>query len=157
MQQYFGPSGDRPIHQCIETYLSDGDHFDFAGHKVEVIATPGHTLDMLNFYLPQEAVCFTGDTLFALGCGRIFEGTPEMMWASLEKLMKLPPETVLYSSHEYTVANARFAVTVDPDNTALAKRVQAVEALRADNQSTCLLYTSPSPRDMSASRMPSSA
>ena len=132
----FGPSGTRPIHQYIETYLSDGDHFDFAGHTVEVIATPGHTLDMLNFYLPQQAVCFTGDTLFALGCGRIFEGTPEMMWASLEKLMKLPPETVIYSSHEYTAANARFAVTVDPDNTALAKRVQAVEALRADNQPT---------------------
>ena len=89
-----------PIHRCIQTYLSDGDHFDFAGHTVQVIATPGHTLDMLNFYLPQQAVCFTGDTLFALGCGRIFEGTPEMMWASLEKLMKLPPETVIYSSHE---------------------------------------------------------
>ena len=65
----FGPSGDRPIHQCIETYLSDGDQFDFAGHTVQVIATPGHTLDMLNFYLPQQAVCFTGDTLF---CARLW-------------------------------------------------------------------------------------
>ena len=132
----FGPPGDRPIHQSIETYLSDGDQFDFAGQTVQVIATPGHTLDMLNFYLPQQAVCFTGDTLFALGCGRIFEGTPVMMWASLEKLMKLPPETVIYSSHEYTAANARFAVTVDPENTALAERVKAVEALRADDRPT---------------------
>ena len=132
----FGPSGDRPIHQCIETYLSDGDQFEFAGHTVEVIATPGHTLDMLNFYLPKQAVCFTGDTLFALGCGRIFEGTPEMMWDSLQKLMRLPPETLLYSSHEYTASNARFAVTVDPDNKTLADRVQMVEALRADDQPT---------------------
>ena len=132
----FGPAGDRPVHQSVETCLFDGDQFDFAGHSVQVIATPGHTLDMLNFYLPQQAVCFTGDTLFALGCGRIFEGTPEMMWASLEKLMKLPGETVIYSSHEYTAANARFAVSVDPDNTALAERVRKVEALRADNQPT---------------------
>lgn len=132
----FGPAGDRDIHLAIENTLSDGDQFDFAGHTVQVIATPGHTLDMLNFYLPQQSVCFTGDTLFALGCGRIFEGTPQMMWNSLEKLMMLPAETLLYSSHEYTAANARFAVTIDPDNTALAVRVQTVEALRADNQPT---------------------
>ena len=132
----FGPAGDSPVHQSIETCLCDGDQFDFAGCTVQVIATPGHTLDMLNFYIPQQAVCFTGDTLFALGCGRIFEGTPEMMWASLEKLMKLPGETVIYSSHEYTAANARFAVSIDPENTALAERVRKVEALRADNQPT---------------------
>ena len=132
----FGPAGDKNIHQAIETRLSDGDKFDFAGHEIQVIATPGHTLDMLNFYLPKQAVCFTGDTLFALGCGRIFEGTPEMMWNSLQKLMRLPPETLLYSSHEYTASNARFAVTVDPDNKALADRAKMVEALRADNQPT---------------------
>ena len=132
----FGPAGDRDAHRTIETTLSDGDRFDFAGHTVQVIATPGHTLDMLNFYLPQQDVCFTGDTLFALGCGRIFEGTPEMMWSSLQKLMSLPPETLLYSSHEYTAANARFALTVDPKNQKLVNRVQMVEALRADNQPT---------------------
>ena len=132
----FGPAGDKNIHQVIETTLSDGDKFDFANHEVQVIATPGHTLDMLNFYLPKQAVCFTGDTLFALGCGRIFEGTPEMMWNSLQKLMRLPPETLLYSSHEYTASNARFAVTVDPNNKALADRLQMVEALRANNQPT---------------------
>ena len=132
----FGPAGEKNIHQVIKNTLSDGDHFDFAGDEVQVIATPGHTLDMLNFYLPKQAVCFTGDTLFALGCGRIFEGTPEMMWNSLQKLMRLPPETLLYSSHEYTASNARFAVTVDPDNKTLADRVQMVEALRADNQPT---------------------
>ena len=117
--------------------LSDGDQFDFAGQTVQVIATPGHTLDMLNFYLPEQLVCFTGDTLFSLGCGRIFEGTPEMMWTSLEKLMKLPPETVIYSSHEYTAANARFAITVDPQNDALKERIKMIEALRLHNQPTC--------------------
>jgi len=132
----FGPAGDKPGHQAIETTLADGDKFEFAGTPVEVMATPGHTLDMLNYYLPEQAVCFTGDTLFALGCGRVFEGTPEMMWDSLSKLMVLPADTVLYSSHEYTAANARFAVTIDPDNQALAKRVKEVEALRADNQPT---------------------
>ena len=132
----FGPAGDQPGHQAIETKLADGDRFEFAGTPVEVIATPGHTLDMLNYYLPDQSVCFTGDTLFALGCGRVFEGTPEMMWTSLSKLMVLPADTVLYSSHEYTAANARFAVTIDPENQALAARVKAVDALRADNQPT---------------------
>ena len=134
--QVFGPAGDQPGHQAVVNTLSDGDRFDFAGNQVQVIATPGHTLDMLNYYLPEQSVCFTGDTLFALGCGRIFEGTPDMMWTSLCKLMALPADTVLYSSHEYTAANAQFAVTVDPDNQALAARVKAVEALRADNQPT---------------------
>ena len=134
--QVFGPAGDKPGHQAIDTRLADGDRFDFAGTAVEVIATPGHTLDMLNYYLPEQAVCFTGDTLFSLGCGRVFEGTAEMMWDSLSKLMVLPPKTVIYSSHEYTAANARFAVTVDPDNPALAARAKAVEALRADNKPT---------------------
>ena len=132
----FGPAGDQAGHQAIETKLADGDRFEFAGTPVEVIATPGHTLDMLNYYLPDQSVCFTGDTLFALGCGRVFEGTAEMMWTSLSKLMVLPADTVLYSSHEYTAANARFAVTIDPENQALAARVKAVEALRADNQPT---------------------
>ncbi len=132
----FGPAGDQPGHQAIQSKLADGDRFEFAGTPVEVIATPGHTLDMLNYYLPDQSVCFTGDTLFALGCGRVFEGTAEMMWNSLSKLMVLPADTVLYSSHEYTAANARFAVTIEPENQALAARAKAVEALRADNQPT---------------------
>lgn len=132
----FGPAGDKPGHKAIQTVLADGDQFEFAGSPVQVIATPGHTLDMLNYHLPQQKVCFTGDTLFALGCGRVFEGTPQMMWNSLAKLMTLPPETLLYSGHEYTAANARFALTIDPDNQALVARAKAVEALRADNKPT---------------------
>ena len=132
----YGPAGDKPGHEAIENSLVDGDKLTFAGTSVEVIATPGHTLDMLNYYLPEQSVCFTGDTLFALGCGRVFEGTAEMMWNSLSKLMVLPADTVLYSSHEYTQANAAFALSVDPDNQALKDRAAEIDALRAADKPT---------------------
>ena len=99
--------------------------------------TPGHTLDMLNFYLPSERVCFTGDTLFALGCGRVFEGDLAMMWNSLSKLISaLPPDTVIYCSHEYTEANAAFALTVDPENYALKARAETIIKLRSNGLPT---------------------
>ena len=85
---------------------------------------------MLNFYLPSENIVCTGDTLFVMGCGRIFEGDAATMWASLEKLLTLPDQTVIYCSHEYTIANAAFARSVDPDNTALAARQAAIQELR---------------------------
>ena len=85
---------------------------------------------MLNFYIPAEEIVCTGDTLFVMGCGRIFEGDADMMWASLEKLIALPDKTVIYCSHEYTLANAAFARSVDPDNTSLAARHEAVIELR---------------------------
>jgi hydroxyacylglutathione hydrolase len=110
--------------------------FTFAGQTVHVLATPGHTLDMINFYLPDENLVFTGDTLFAMGCGRLFEGDAAMMWASLKKLMALPDNTVIYCSHEYTAANAAFALSIDPDNTALATRAVDVQTLRANGKAT---------------------
>ena len=91
---------------------------------------------MINYYLPTEKTVFTGDTLFTLGCGRIFEGDAPMMWNSLKKLMKLPADTTVYSSHEYTEANVAFAVTVDPQNAALADRVKSIKALRANGEPT---------------------
>lgn len=121
----------------VDETVSDGDRFTFGSLEVHCIATPGHTLDQISFWIPDASVAFTGDTLFALGCGRIFEGTPTMMWDSLDKLAgMLPPETHVYCGHEYTLANARFALTVDPDNEALAARVQEVERLRADGRPT---------------------
>ena len=114
----------------------DGDKIAFAGTDVEVIATPGHTLDMLNYHVPSQRVLFSGDTLFTLGSGRLFEGTPEMMWASLSKLMALPDETMVYGSHEYSVANAAFAVTVDPDNTLLKDRQIEILAARDRGEPT---------------------
>ncbi|MFC6447356.1 hydroxyacylglutathione hydrolase [Shinella zoogloeoides] len=115
----------------IDRKVDGGDSFDFAGRRVEVIATPGHTRGHICFHLPEEKLLFAADTLFALGCGRLFEGTPADMWASLCKLAVLPDDTVVYFGHEYTLSNARFAVTVDPQNAALAKRADDIEALRA--------------------------
>ena len=123
----YGPAG---ISGVITT-LADGDSFVFADRQVEVLATPGHTLDMLNFHLAPEKLAFTGDTLFAMGCGRLFEGDAAMMWDSLGTLMALDDDTVIYCSHEYTAANATFALSVDPDNHALQRRAEAVAELRA--------------------------
>ncbi len=131
-----GPIVDSAVSTLYDSRMGDGDRFDFAGYPVEVIATPGHTLDMLNFYFPTESLACTGDTLFVMGCGRIFEGDPEMMWSSMEKLLCLADDTVIYCSHEYTVANAAFAMSVDPDNAALAARQAEVIALRAKDQPT---------------------
>ena len=132
----YGPSGDKDGHAHVARTLREGDKLQFGGTDIEVIATPGHTLDMLNYYLPAQKICFTGDTLFSLGCGRIFEGDATMMWNSLGKLMALPADTNIYSSHEYTEANAKFAVTIDPDNAELAARYARIAEMRAKSQPT---------------------
>ena len=131
-----GPNIDSAVSNLYDTQLGDGDHFEFAGRRIDVLATPGHTLDMINFYSADDQIVCTGDTLFVLGCGRIFEGDAPMMWSSLEKLMALPDDTVVYCSHEYTLANAQFAVTVDPGNAALAERQAAFESLRENGLPT---------------------
>lgn len=131
--------GPKPVSKAVEGLdhaFEDGNNFDFAGHRVEVIHTPGHTTDMINFYLPEDGVVFTGDTLFVLGCGRVFEGTPEMMWTSLQKLMALPDDTVIYCSHEYTKANADFAITIEPENEKLVQRREEIIALREKGEPT---------------------
>jgi hydroxyacylglutathione hydrolase len=97
---------------------------------------PGHTLGSVSYYLPQEKLLFAADTLFALGCGRLLEGTPHDMWASLSKLMALPDDTVVYCGHEYTMSNAQFAVTVDPDNAELAARAGKIKAQRERGEAT---------------------
>ncbi len=131
-----GPSQlSQPIAGLDKT-VSDGDTFEFAGLAVQVIHTPGHTKDMMNFYILSEKLLFTGDTLFTLGCGRLFEADAVTMHASLSKLTALPPDTIVYSSHEYTIANAKFALSVDPDNQALKDRVKVMESLRADGKPT---------------------
>lgn len=127
-----GPKGVATVDRVV----AEGDVIELAGEKIEVIATPGHTLDMLNYHLPQAGVVFVGDTLFAMGCGRVFEGTAEQMWESLQKLMMLPQETVIYCGHEYTLANGTFAQGVDPHNPELASRMQKVKALRTEGKPT---------------------
>jgi hydroxyacylglutathione hydrolase len=126
-----GPQKEAAGIPGIDDQVADGDTFRFGDEMVRVIATPGHTLGHVTYHLPGAAVAFVGDTLFSLGCGRLLEGTADMMWASLQKLMALPPETQIYCGHEYTLSNARFALTVEPGNEALQKRAREVETLRA--------------------------
>lgn len=131
----YGPRN--PAIAGIDRYLDDGDSFTLHEHSVNVIAVPGHTLDHIAYWLPSEAggaeqgALFCGDTLFAGGCGRLFEGTAAMMRASLSKLTGLPPSTRVYCAHEYTLANLTFAKAAEADNQALQLRIQDSEALRA--------------------------
>ncbi len=134
--EVIGPAKSAAATGLYDRSVSEGDRFDFAGHEVTVLETPGHTLDHVSYYIADDHVVFAGDTLFALGCGRVFEGTPPMMWDSLLKLRALPDDTALYCGHEYTLANARFAVTADPANAALASRLTEIEALRAAGKPT---------------------
>ena len=105
--------------------------FELGSASVQVLEVPGHTSGHIAYHFADDKVAFVGDTLFALGCGRMFEGTAEQMWSSLEKLMALPDETLVYCAHEYTQANAAFAITVEPDNQALQARVEEIASLRA--------------------------
>lgn len=131
-----GPAAEAARIPGIDRQVRGGDTFSWAGHRVEVIDTPGHTSGHIAFHMPEHDLLFAGDTLFAMGCGRLFEGTPDEMWGSLSRLMQLPQDTTVYAGHEYTLSNARFAVTVDPDNAALRERLAEVERLRAENRST---------------------
>jgi hydroxyacylglutathione hydrolase len=131
-----GPEKEKASIPGIDETVAGGDSFTFGGQTVEVIDTPGHTLGHITFHLPQAGVTFVGDTLFSLGCGRLLEGSADMMWASLQKLMALPPATRIYCGHEYTLSNARFALTLEPGNDALQKRAAEVEALRAKGEVT---------------------
>ncbi|WP_170311813.1 hydroxyacylglutathione hydrolase [Sulfitobacter sabulilitoris] len=115
----------------LDHAVTPGDTFDFAGHAVHVIDVPGHTVGHIALHLPDADAVFTADSLMALGCGRLFEGTADQMWGSMQRLMALPRDTVVYSGHEYTAANARFALTIDPENSALISRSQDIEAARA--------------------------
>jgi len=131
-----GPAEEADKIKILDETKSDGESFTFGGEQVDVISTPGHTLGMINFHFTKSGVVFTGDTLFALGCGRIFEGTPEMMWTSMQRLMQLPKETTIYCGHEYTQANANFALTVDPDNAELQVRAKEIAALHSEGKPT---------------------
>lgn len=131
-----GPASEADKIPGIDNTVSEGDRFHFGQYEVQVLETPGHTLGHVCYYIPAAGVLFAADTLFALGCGRVFEGTPAQMHHSLQKLAALPDETEVYFGHEYTEANARFAVTVDPENEALAQRVAEIGKTRAAGLAT---------------------
>lgn len=129
----YGP--DSPHIKGITQQVEAGNYCIF-GAQCQVIETPGHTLDHIAYYFTETDTLFCGDTLFAGGCGRMFEGTPEQMSASLMKLAHLPPCTKVYAAHEYTLSNRAFSLAVEPKNADLLARTQKDEQLRADNQPT---------------------
>ena len=116
--------------------LEEGDEVRLGAHVARVIEVPGHTLGHIALIFDEERIAFVGDTLFAMGCGRLFEGLPEQMYRSLQQLAGLPDDTRLYCAHEYTLANARFAAHAEPDNSAVAARLAHVAALREQGQIT---------------------
>ncbi len=134
--EIIGPRGEADKIPGLDRAVSDGDKVALGDSEAEVFDTPGHTAGHIIYHFPEDAAAFVGDTIFALGCGRLFEGTPQQMWSSLQKVAKLPPETKLYCAHEYTQANAKFAITVEPDNDALQKRSAEIDQLRAKGEPT---------------------
>lgn len=134
--QIVGPKADAGRIPGIAVALSDGERWRLGAEEAVVFDVPGHTSGHIAFWFEGSAALFCGDTLFALGCGRLFEGTPAQMWSSLSKLLPLPDKTRVYCAHEYTESNARFAVTVEPGNDALQQRYAAIKAARAKGQPT---------------------
>ncbi|SFE57391.1 hydroxyacylglutathione hydrolase [Roseivivax sediminis] len=120
----------------LDRAVSEGDSFDFGGEEVHVLDVSGHTVGHIAFHLPGAGIAFTGDSLMALGCGRVFEGTMEQMWNSLQKFLSLDPGTTICSGHEYTQKNADFALTIEPDSSALKSRYDAIAAARARGEPT---------------------
>lgn len=121
-----------PLHKSV----AEGDEVSIGSAKARVIDVSGHTLGHVAYYVEAAQAVFTADSLMALGCGRLFEGSAAQMWTSLQKLMALPAETIVCSGHEYTAANGKFAMTIEPGNPALVARVEAVNAARAKGQPT---------------------
>ncbi|KAI4372466.1 hypothetical protein MLD38_010693 [Melastoma candidum] len=115
----------------IDILLKDGDKWMFAGHEVLVIETPGHTRGHISFFFPGSGVIFTGDTLFSLSCGKLFEGTAKEMQESLNKIASLPDDTIVYCGHEYTLSNSKFALSIEPNNESLKSYAARVAHLRS--------------------------
>jgi hydroxyacylglutathione hydrolase len=132
-----GPKGEATRIQGLDRTVGGGDKLTFGGHEVEVIDTPGHTAGHITYWIPGAKVAFVGDTLFAVGCGRVIEGDMQMMWGSLSRLAQLPGDTMIYCGHEYTQSNIKFALTIEPENAALKARGEEVDRLLAAGQATC--------------------
>jgi hydroxyacylglutathione hydrolase len=130
------PAGEAGRIPLVDQTVRENDSARVGSLEGRVIETPGHTAGHIAYIFAADKLAFVGDTLFSIGCGRVIEGTPEMMWRSLLKLRALPDDTRIYCGHEYTQANIRFARTVEPDNKSLAAREKAVEQLRAANKPT---------------------
>ncbi len=131
-----GGAADAHRLPALDLEVGDGESFELLGSEVQVMDVSGHTVGHIAYYLPAAATAFTADSLMALGCGRVFEGTMPQMWESLSKLAALPPETTICSGHEYTETNARFALTIEPENPALRDRVDRISEARRKGEPT---------------------
>lgn len=131
-----GPSADANRIPGLDRCVGESDRVALGNETALVYETHGHTRGHISFWFPDSGALFCGDTLFSLGCGRMFEGTASVMWSSMQKLRDLPDDTLIYCGHEYTESNARFAVTADPDNAELAERAAEVRSLRSQGSPT---------------------
>ncbi|MCC5870201.1 MAG: hydroxyacylglutathione hydrolase [Gammaproteobacteria bacterium] len=120
----------------VDRSVVEGEAVSLGEHRFTVLETPGHTSGHIVYWCEAQRLAFVGDTLFAMGCGRLFEGTPAQMWSSLQKLRRWPEDTLLYCAHEYTQSNARFALSVEPDNAVLQARAAEVDAARRRGEPT---------------------
>jgi hydroxyacylglutathione hydrolase len=132
----WGAEGDAERLPALDRQVADGQTHEICGQKMRVMDVSGHTLGHLAFHFPAAGLAFTADSLMAMGCGRIFEGTPDQMWRSLQKLAALPDDTLICSGHEYTASNMRFALSLEPGNEALILRKEEIERARAADEPT---------------------
>jgi hydroxyacylglutathione hydrolase len=131
-----GPAVDQLRIPGIDQCIKHEETFQFGEHKIKAFHTPGHTLGHMVYHFEDQSLAFVGDTLFAMGCGRLFEGTPEQMWSSLSIIKQWPDNTKLYCAHEYTQTNANFAIGIEPTNNELIDRKTLVDGLRLENTPT---------------------
>ncbi len=131
-----GAAADRHRLPPLDRAVAPGDTVMLGDSAAQVIDVPGHTIGHIAYYFPEEGALFSADSLMALGCGRLFEGSSEQMWESLSSIADLPDDTNVYSGHEYTASNARFALSVDPENAELRARAQEIDRLRGDGTPT---------------------
>jgi hydroxyacylglutathione hydrolase len=131
-----GPAAEAAKIPTLDRQVREGDTVALGSAEARVLEVPAHTAGHIAYHLPDEETIFVGDTLFAMGCGRLFEGDAEQMHANLQRLAKLPPATQVYCAHEYTLSNGRYALAVEPNNEAIARRMAEVEAARAAGEAT---------------------
>lgn len=131
-----GPAAEAERIPTLDRKVAEGDSVSLGKVNAQVLDVPAHTAGHIAFHFPTEQVAFVGDTLFAMGCGRLFEGTAEQMYSNMRKLEALGDETRIYCAHEYTQSNGRFALTVEPDNSALVSRMEKVNAMREAGEPT---------------------
>lgn len=130
------PSAEAERIPTMDRGVREGDKVTLGDVEATVLEVPAHTAGHIAFHLPSESAIFVGDTLFAMGCGRLFEGTADQMHSNLQRLAALPPETSVYCAHEYTLSNGRYALVAEPENEALKDRMRQIEAARAAGEAT---------------------